>query len=98
VDKFGEDEEGNPIIRGYGSSAERGLKVDGAFPFKESRYLQFPRTWQDKYLFDEEGNRVFQQDESSDSQLRPSKFQTPLWETVYANDSTGYYQQEFSYY
>lgn len=98
VDKFGEDAEGNPLIRGYGTSAERGLKVDGLFPFKESRYLQFPRTWQDKYLFDEEGNRVFQQDESSDSELRPTKFQTPLWETVYAMDSTGYYLQEFTYY
>ncbi|MBQ2731070.1 MAG: hypothetical protein IJF24_03520, partial [Clostridia bacterium] len=29
VDEFGEDEEGNAIINGYGSSAERGLKIDG---------------------------------------------------------------------
>lgn len=98
VDEFGEDEEGNAIINGYGSSAERGLKIDGEFPFKESRYLQFPRTWQDKYLKDEDGNRMFQQDTSSDSELRPTKFETPLWETVYATDSTGYYLEEFSYY
>ncbi len=98
LDEFGEDEEGNPLIQGYGTSAERGLKVDGAFPFKESRYLQFPRIWQDKYLIDEDGNRKFEEDTSSASQLRPSKKEVPQWETVYAADSTGYYLQEFTYY
>ncbi len=87
-----------PIIRSYGTSAQRGLKVDGEFPFKESRYLEFPRTWQDDYYYGEDGNRCFRADESSDSELRPTKSQVPLWETIYATDSTGYYLQEFTYY
>ncbi len=90
--------DGVTTISGYGSSAERGLKVDGEFPFKESRYLQFPRTWQDDYKYDENGNRYFERDESSDSQLRPMKLQKPLWETVYAVDSTGYYMDPFVFY
>ncbi len=85
-------------ITGYNSSAQRGLLFDDQYPFKESRYLEFPRIWQDQYQIDEDGKPHFEADESSDSDLRPPKKETPLWQSIYATDSTGYYLEEFSYY
>ncbi len=79
------------------SSIERALMIDGKYPFKEARYLEFTSVWKDEFLEGEGTSRGFLIDKNG-NELRPTKLETPEWRTVLLRDSTGYYPDAFEFY
>ncbi len=79
-DMFGEENAGGKEV-----AIERMLRVDGAIPFSEARYLTLPRMYVDVLL--EDGN--FDTDYVGND-IRPAKKQVFGWNTYTFMDSTGF--------
>jgi len=79
------------------ASIERAVLIDGKYPFKEARYLEFTGVWKDVYLEGDRTSRGFQLDDNN-NELRPAKVESPEWRTSVFCDSTGYYPDPFKFY
>lgn len=96
VDTYDQDADGTPEITSNSSTVERALLIDGAYPFKQSRYIQLTRVWGE--ITDEGANeRGFVLDNDG-SEIRPKKVEMPEWRVQQACDSTGYITDPFLYY
>ncbi len=80
---------------GKAATIERVISIDGKVPFKEARYIQFPRIWVDDYL--EPGKRIFKTDING-NEVRPTKSEKPRWGKVVAQDSSTFYNEPFVFY
>jgi len=96
-----EDEgEYSPDLVSNTATIKRALLLDGEYPFKQSRYLEFPRVWEDVAVGKKDGGtdeRGFLLDDDG-NEVKPKKQEAPEWRTVIANDSTGYVVEPFLYY
>jgi len=81
--------------KGKSASAERIIFIDGKVPFKEARYVNFSRIWQDNY--EEPGKRVFRKDVNG-NEIRPTKSEAPKWMTTAVEDSSAFFSDPFSFY
>jgi len=79
------------------ANIERTLRVDGEILYSELRNLSLSKIWVDEYIYDENGNIVFEKDESG-NESRPSKTQKPAWTPYTLDDATGYYSGEFLFF
>ncbi len=79
------------------ANIERTLRINGKVEFGELRNLLFTKIWTDNYLYDDDGNVVFEVDENG-NESRPTKTQTPEWKNYTVVDPTGYYNGEFLFY
>lgn len=66
-------------IEGYGSSIERNLYLDGAFPYKEAEGIEFTRIYEDDTL------------NPSGLTARPGQIEKKRWNTCFVTDSFGYF-------
>ena len=80
------------------ASIERTLRIDGEILYSELRNLVMTKIWKDKYATDADGNIIFEKDEATGDESRPSKVQAPAWSKYTVSDSTGYYGGEFLFY
>lgn len=74
---------------GKSTAIERKLKVDGAYPFKGTRYISITKVWHDAYETDENGNPAFRTDINGND-IKAQKSLSPEWRTYTVCDSTGY--------
>lgn len=80
-------------VEGKTASIERELSVDGVPPFEEAKRLVFKRTWKDAepyrngFVKDPQGNDI-----------RPSQIEAPVWQSVIVRDTTGYYNDPYTFY
>ena len=79
------------------ANIERTLRVDGEILYSELRNLSLSKIWVDEYKYDEDGNIIFEKDESG-NESRPSKAQKPAWTPYTLDDATGYYSGEFVFF
>ena len=79
------------------ANVERSFFINGKVVFKEARSILLTKNWVDDYLYDEEGNIIFETDENG-NESRPLKVQAPEWRSYTVSDSTGYYNGEFLFY
>ena len=79
------------------ANIERTLRIDGEILYSELRNLSLSKIWVDEYIYDENGNIVFEKDENG-NESRPSKVQKPEWTPYTLDDATGYYSGEFLFY
>lgn len=80
------------------AAIKRAILLDGTYPFKQSRYIELARIWED--LRGGEGSddeRGFIKDNDG-NEIKPNKQETPEWRTAVAEDSTGYVTSPFLYY
>ncbi|MCL2277318.1 MAG: extracellular solute-binding protein [Treponema sp.] len=72
-----------------GIPIERSLHINGEVPFLGADRLIFQRIWGDSgpSRFDNQGNEI-----------RPSQIEIPRWESVWFNDSHGYFTDPYSFY
>ena len=84
-------------IAGKASNIERGLRIDGKIPFKESRYLSMTKIWKDELSDIGESDTAFEQDPLGND-VRPMAIEAPDWATYEFKDATGYYNEPFQYY
>lgn len=80
------------------ASIERTLRIDGEILYSELRNLVMTKIWKDQYATDADGNIIFEKDEATGDESRPSKVQAPAWNKYTVSDSTGYYGGEFLFY
>ncbi len=74
------------------NSIERMLKINGAVPFSEVRYLLMKKTWVNNYI-----DGRFEKD-SNGNELRPTTTIRPEWKEYTVIDSNGYYANPFEFY
>ena len=70
--------------------SERGVKIDGEYPFEEVRVIAFTKVCKNKYdeiKVDNQGN-----------QLRPSQVEVGVWQEVWIADHTGTFGDPFDIY
>lgn len=79
------------------ATIKRALLLDGAYPFKQSRYIELPRVWEDVIGGEGSNDRGFVLDNDG-NEVKPKKVESPEWRTVTCNDSTGYIVDPFLYY
>ena len=84
------------------NSIERIFYINGSVPFAEARSIVLSKVWTYDYKIDENGNKVFQQEELDDGTLgndiRPNVIQSPRWITYTVSDSNGFYAAPFEFY
>ncbi len=80
------------------ANIERTLRIDDEILYSELRNLVMSKVWKDDYVYDDEGNIIFEKDEASGNESKPSKVQAPEWRTYTLSDSTGYYGTELLLY
>ncbi len=82
----------------HGSNIERILLVDGIVPFKEARYINFTRIWED---VEDNGysasERTFRTDING-NEMRPTKTENPRWMTADICDSETFYEYPLEFY
>ncbi|OZB91324.1 extracellular solute-binding protein [Paenibacillus sp. XY044] len=77
-------------VKGKDSDVERELKIDGSYPFAESKSLVFSRVWKnEKNEFDRDG---------SGNDLTPVQVEVPQWQESLLKDATGYYEDPYLFY
>jgi ABC-type glycerol-3-phosphate transport system substrate-binding protein len=76
-------------LPGKRASIQRGLQINGQYPFLEAKRLVFYRVWRDAAppKQDRDGN-----------DLRPAQVEAPRWQTVGLSDGEGWYAQPFEFY
>ncbi len=74
------------------NSIERMLKINGAVPFSEARYLLMKKTWVNNYV-----DGRFEKD-SNGNELRPTTTIEHEWKEYTVIDSNGYYANPFEFY
>ncbi|HLH72803.1 MAG TPA: hypothetical protein VKX96_05930, partial [Chloroflexota bacterium] len=76
-------------VPGKGASIQRGLQINGRYPFEEAKRLDLYRVWKDAHppIPDADGNDV-----------RAPQVEVPTWQTVDLNDGDGWYSQPFEFY
>ncbi|MBQ7125292.1 MAG: hypothetical protein IJO00_02905 [Clostridia bacterium] len=80
------------------TTIERTLYIDGRIPFSEAAYFYFPRNWEyEECELDENGNYIFPTD-ASGNDVRPIRYEKPVWQTYYLRDWLGYTMQPFQFY
>ncbi len=94
------------------NNIERGIMVDGLYPFKESRSIGFLGYWVDEYdtRFDDSAREALSLGYTStildqygflrdinNNEVKPVKAARPTWETRFVHDSTGYYNSPLQY-
>lgn len=79
------------------ANIERTLRIDNKILYSELRNLSLSKIWVDEYVYDENGNIVFEVDENG-NESRPSKAQKPAWTPYTLDDATGYYSGEFLFF
>ncbi len=79
------------------ATIKRALLLDGSYPFKQSRYIELPRVWEDIMGGEDSNDRGFVLDNDG-NEIKPKKVESPEWRTVTCNDSTGYIVDPFLYY
>ncbi len=79
------------------ATIKRALLLDGSYPFKQSRYIELPRVWEDVMGGEGSNDRGFVLDNDG-NEVKPKKVESPEWRTVICNDSTGYIVDPFLYY
>ncbi len=97
VVSFDGDGDGKADLVSNTATMKRALLIDDAYPFKQSRYIEFPRVWQDELGGEGSNDRGFVLDNDG-SEIKPGKVESPEWRTMKANDSTGYIVEPFLYY
>ncbi|MBQ8403165.1 MAG: extracellular solute-binding protein [Clostridia bacterium] len=80
------------------ANIERTLRIDGEILYSELRNLVMSKIWKDQYVTDDDGNIIFEKDETTGNESRPSKVQAPEWRKYTLSDSTGYYSGELLIY
>ncbi len=80
------------------ANIERTLRIDGEILYSELRNLVMSKVWKDQYVTDENGEIVFEKEEGTGNESRPSKVQSPEWRKYTLSDSTGYYGGELLVY
>ncbi len=95
------------------NNIERGILIDGEYPFKESRSVAFLGCWVDEYdtRYKDDARDEFSFGYSSslldkygflrdinNNEVRPVKAARPTWTERYAYDSTGYYTEPLDFY
>ncbi len=80
------------------TTIERTLYIDGKIPFSEASYLYFPRNWEyEECELDENGNYILPTD-ASGNDVRPVRYEAPVWQTYYLRDWLGYDMNPFQFY
>ena len=80
------------------TTVERTLYVDGRIPFSEARYFYFPRNWvYEDHEVTADGHCVFPTD-ASGNDVRPIRYENPVWQTYYLRDWLGYTMEPFLFY
>ncbi len=76
-------------LEGKRASIQRGVQIDGAYPFLEARRLVFERTWEDAHPpeRDNQGNDI-----------RPSQREHPRWRFQVFEDAQGMYREPYLFY
>lgn len=76
-------------LPGKRASIQRGLQINGQYPFLEAKRLVFYRIWKDAGppRQDQDGN-----------DLRPAQVEAPRWQTVGLSDGEGWYSEPFELY
>ncbi len=95
------------------NNIERGILIDGEYPFKESRSVAFVGHWVDEYdtRYEDDARDAFLLGYNSklldeygflrdinNNEVRPAKAARPTWTTRLVYDSTGYYNEPLSFY
>lgn len=77
-------------VKGKDSDIERELKIDGSYPFDESRSFIFSRVWKNKEdTFDRDG---------SGNDMTPVQVEVPQWQDSLLKDAMGYYEDPYLFY
>lgn len=74
------------------NSIERVLKINGAVPFYEARYILMTKNWVNEYV-----NGRFEMDDNG-NELRPTASVQHVWKDYALIDSNGYYANPFEFY
>ncbi|BCJ94537.1 ABC transporter substrate-binding protein [Anaerocolumna cellulosilytica] len=77
-------------VEGKSASIQRGIFIDGEFPYKELNLVEFSRIWVDSVDQWEKDNRG--------NDLKPTQREAPEWITSYCYDSNGYETNRLSVY
>ena len=77
------------IPESRGVAAERGVKINGQFPFEDARNIAFTRIWTDggEVKTDNQGN-----------QIRPTQVEVFDWQSSYFEDDMGYITEPYRFY
>lgn len=71
------------------ANIERGIKINGEYPFDGARNVTFLRTWGSKEAIKKD---IFGND------IRPSQIELPKWNTSYIRDNSGYITEPYLFY
>jgi ABC-type glycerol-3-phosphate transport system substrate-binding protein len=76
-------------VPGKRASIQRGLMIDGKYPFNEARRVVFYRNWKDAHPpeKDNQGNDI-----------RPSQVEAPFWRFAYVEDAQSMYRAPYLFY
>ncbi len=91
------DGDGKADLISNSATIKRALLIDGIYPFKQSRYIELTRVWEDVMGGEGSNERGFILDNDG-NEIKPNKIESPEWRTVMATDSTGYIVDPFLYY
>jgi hypothetical protein len=90
------------------NNIEKGVMIDGAYPYKEARSIAFLGYWVDEYdtRYEDDVRDEFNMGYTSalldkygflrdinNNEIKPAKAARPTWETRYVYASTGYYNE-----
>ena len=92
------------------NNVEKGIMIDGNYPFKESRSVAFLGHWVDEYdtRFEDKREKLDYPSALLDkygflndiygNEIKPAKVARPTWTTRLAYDATGYYNEALKFY
>ena len=84
------------------NSIERIFYLNGYVPFSEARSIVLTKVWEYDYIYDENGNPVFKQEDLGNGKvgndIRPNVGQHTKWITYSISDANGYYAAPFEFY
>lgn len=74
-------------IEGKGGDIERGIKIDGEYPFKEANNISFRRVWKNR-------DSEIQKDNQG-NQIRPNQVEEKIWQVEDFKDQEGLYREPY---
>ena len=84
------------------NSIERVFYINDSVPFSEARSIVLTKVWQYDYIYDENGNPSFRQEDMGDGELgndiRPNVELVDKWSTYSIADANGYISAPFEFY
>lgn len=78
-------------VEGRSAAIQRGIKINGKYPFIEARNISLSRVWMDSFNVSEER-------ESGRNDKKPQQIEVRLWTEETLRDTRGYYHDPYHFY